>query len=235
MCDEQREWPRETQPEWPCGLERGSERESKREAQPSPLPTPLPSPLSGSFHSSFRHASAGPQRRCIAIAIAGAYAVTLLLGGCVGPDSERAVIELRTVETRSPIVGALIIAHSTSRYHPLSVAAQLGWLGPLESRATTDANGRAEVEWIRGRTLRVGVLASDSGASMAFANFDRSGVLTEDQPNSGTGSIDEPNAFNRWQTLTGATLPPPRNGLSESAPALGVEALEILVTPLSER
>lgn len=84
------------------------------------------------------------------------------------------MVEVRRSDTHEPVVGALMIAQSSAKDHPLSVDSILGKTGPLESRGMTGADGRATVEIVEDRYVRIGVVAPQAGAAMAFAGFDAS-------------------------------------------------------------
>lgn len=84
--------------------------------------------------------------------------LSLLLTACSNPATHPAHLFLRDAETSAPIPGATILAEVPSRDHPLSIDSILGRTGPLDSRATTNAEGRADIALVPDRPVRIGIL-----------------------------------------------------------------------------
>lgn len=154
--------------------------------------------------------------------------LTCGISGCAGPAEMRALVEVREVGTHVPVAGALVIAQSMNRDHPLSVDSQLGRLGPMESRDTTDERGLARVELVEGRLVRFsvvpmgrvdrGVGRGGAGCAMAFVN-----VETESPG-------DE--VWGRWLPLSATS--PSRAKDSETG-NVGAGAMEIRIEPEGSR
>lgn len=56
-------------------------------------------------------------------------------------------------------MGAKVQAETAARNHPLSVSSLLGQTGPVTSTGFTDDDGRATLEYLSGRPVRVAALA----------------------------------------------------------------------------
>lgn len=82
-----------------------------------------------------------------------------LAGGCA--SEPRAVLHVQVSDAGSgaPIVGAKVQAETAARNHPLSVSSLLGQTGPVTSTGFTDDDGRATLEYLSGRPVRVAALA----------------------------------------------------------------------------
>lgn len=93
-----------------------------------------------------------PCRKLLALAVAA-----LALSGCAQTTS----IAIRVTDPTSgtAISGAAIGADVPNRDHPFSVATLLGQTKPKHERARTDAGGRAVLEGLVGRPLRLTVFA----------------------------------------------------------------------------
>lgn len=82
----------------------------------------------------------------------------LALAAC-GASTAPLTVEVRDAATHEPAQGITVVADVPSKFHPFSVGSMLGQTGPDASHAKTDAGGRATVQYIPGRPVRLGVLA----------------------------------------------------------------------------
>lgn len=114
------------------------------------------------------------------------------LAGCAGPGRFESVVEVRSAATGEGVAGAVVVAQSLAKDHPLSIDTLLGRTQPEEERAVTDAAGRARVRFVEDRLARVGVISVEQGASMAFVTL-------------GSGGSDE-EGWGRWQRPVGSDL-----------------------------
>lgn len=87
-----------------------------------------------------------PTTACLALAACGASTAPL-------------TVEVRDAATHKPASGVTVVADVPSKFHPFSIASMLGQTGPDASHAKTGADGRATVQYIPGRPVRLGVLA----------------------------------------------------------------------------
>lgn len=107
------------------------------------------------------------------LGVLGICGVSAMLAGC-GPTIAPLTIEVRDAATHEPAANITVVADVPSRYHPFSVATILGETSALAFKATTDAQGRAVVQYVPGRPVRLGVL--QPGWDLGFVLIDPEAV-----------------------------------------------------------
>lgn len=113
------------------------------------------------------------------ISVVGAALAAVSLCGCDadsgiyrtpgGPEAAFTVL-VRDALSHEPIAGATVLAETPSRDHPFSAATILGQTQPVSARATTNDRGEATLTCLRGRPVRIGILAA--GVQPSFILFD---------------------------------------------------------------
>lgn len=78
--------------------------------------------------------------------------------GCAHERTSYLMLTVTDAQTHKPLSGVKVQADTCSRNHPFSVASMLGQTGPVSSVAYSDDAGRARVEYLDGRPVRIGVL-----------------------------------------------------------------------------
>ena len=80
------------------------------------------------------------------------------VGGCASAKPVALDVHIRDAVTHDPISGALVVGDTPSQDHPFSVASLLGETGPLASRADSDLAGKARIEGLMDRPLRITII-----------------------------------------------------------------------------
>jgi len=101
-----------------------------------------------------------------------------LLGACSASRSTL-LVEVRDAATGEPAAGASVVADVPSRNHPFSVASLLGQTGELATRSAADGRGRARVEYLAGRPVRLGVLEPGWDTGFVLLDPDAPGFAAE--------------------------------------------------------
>lgn len=89
----------------------------------------------------------------------GLVIALLLAGGCASEPRAQLRVDVSDAASGAPIVGAKVQAETLARNHPLAVSSLLGQTGPVTSTGFTDEAGRATLEYVVGRPVRVAALA----------------------------------------------------------------------------
>lgn len=116
-----------------------------------------------------------PARRSPRVIRGAVVAVIGLLSGCAASTVDVGV-SVRDAVTHEPATGVRVVALVPSNNHPFSIASLLGNTKELQSDGVTDAQGRAVVQRVPGRPLRLSVLSP--GWLPGCVDVDPSGAWT---------------------------------------------------------
>lgn len=116
-------------------------------------------------------------------------AALLLLGACSASRSAL-LVEVRDASTGEPAAGVSIVADVPSRNHPFSVASLLGGTKDIATQAIADAAGRARLEYVAGRPVRLGVLEPGWDPGLVLVDPDATGFDAEAWQSAGVPPID---------------------------------------------
>lgn len=105
-------------------------------------------------------------------------AAMILLGACSASRSEL-LVEVRDAATGEPAAGVGVVADVPSRNHPFSVASLLGGTTDIATQAMADAKGRARLEYVDGRPVRLGVLQPGWDPGLVLVDPDATGFDAE--------------------------------------------------------